>query len=533
MPESSEIAAPPRYVGDPSEPSTLGDALRARAELTPSATFVSFAGVTVSYAEALARAERVAGALSAIRVTKGDRVAVMLPNCLEFLDLWFGSALLGAVIVPVNMALRGEGLGFVLSHSESRAIVADETVVGSIDAVSRPSAGAPLRFVRGESAGWTPLAELLTRSRSVARVRLAPSDLASILYTSGTTGVPKGVMNCHNAYLTTGYEFGQRHVRLRSDDRLYTSLPLFHINAQMLTTMSSLLSGCDMVLAPRFSASRCFDEIRSTGATVFNYIGAMLTMLYKQPERPDDRANPARLAIGAAAPKELWRDFEQRFDLTLHEIYGLTETATYCVGNPPDRIRPGTIGVAVSWADVEVQRADGSETDTDEPGEIVIRAHRPDILFSGYFKSPEATAEAMRGGWFHSGDRGLRASDGYISFLDRIKDSIRRRGENISSFEVERVVNSFPAVAESAAVGVPSDLGEEDVMIVVVPVPGEQIVPAELLEFCSTRMASFMVPRYVLTRASLPKTGTERVQKFTLRAEGVTSAWDAAAVTPR
>lgn len=519
------------YVGSADEQTTIPAVLRARAEITPSAPFVTHVDQQVSFGQQMQRAEQAAAALAELGVAPGDKVAMMLPNCLEFLDLWFGCALLGAAFVPVNTALKGEGLRYIVEHSEAAVVVVDSPIRENYER-ALGTKGPRIRVVRGEAEGWLRLDELLTGSYAcVPSLSILPEDIASVLYTSGTTGLPKGVMNCHNAYAAAGFEFAQRHVRLRGDDVLYTSLPLFHVNAQMLTTVGSLLSGRPMVLAPRFSASGFFDDLRRHRATVFNYIGAMLTMLYKQPEREDDAENPARLAIGGAAPTEFWREFERRFDLSILEIYGLTETATYCMGNPPDDIRVGTIGRPVSWAEVRVQRPDGSEADAGEPGEIAIRSKRPNLLFLGYYKRPDATETAMTDGWFHSGDRGVRREDGYLVFLDRLKDSIRRRGENISSYEVERVVNSHPDVAESAAVGVPSELGEEDVLVVVVPRDGNRPEPLELLAFCSERMADFMVPRYVKFRGELPKTATQRVQKYQLREEGVSDAWDATAAS--
>jgi crotonobetaine/carnitine-CoA ligase len=519
---------PVRYVGALGEPTTLPEILMARAEQTPGARFVHFDGAERTYAETLEAAERAAAGLAGLGVGKGTRVALMLPNCLEFLDLWFGLALLGAVLVPVNTALKGDGLRYLLEHSESAVVVVDAPLTETAD---RALDGAgPLRRLCARGTpheGWDDAAAVLDADPApLGAPRLQPGDLASILYTSGTTGPPKGVRNAHNAYATAAYEFTQHFAQLRSDDILYTSLPLFHVNAEMLTTIGSLVSGIPMVLAPRFSASGFFDDLRRHGATIFNYIGAMLTMLYKQPERVDDAANPARLTIGGAAPAELWRAFESRFGLQILEIYGLTETATFALGNPPGDVRVGKIGLPVSWAQVEVHREDGTPAQPAEAGEIVVRSKRPDVLFQGYDKNEEATREAVAGGWFHTGDRGRRDEDGYFVFIDRLKDSIRRRGENISSYEVERVVNSHPGVAECAAVGVPSELGEEEVMVVLVPRDGAETDPSELIAFCSERMASFMVPRYVRVRSELPKTATQRVQKFALRQEGPAGAWD-------
>lgn len=518
------------YVVKTGTPTTLPQVLVARAEATPDSRFVSFEGVEVSYAEMLERARGAAAALADLGIAKGHRVAVMLANSIDFLDLWFGASLLGAVLVPVNTGLKGDGLRYIIEHSESEVLIVESDLLETVEGALPSSESPDRRFVRGgDGAGaYESLAALLEGNFAAAsEPQLDPGDLASILYTSGTTGLPKGVMNPHNAYVTAALEFTQRYVRVRNDDVLYTSLPLFHVNAQSLTTCGSLVSGRPMVLAPRFSASGFFDDLRAHDATVFNYIGAMLTMLFKQPERAEDADNPARLTVGGAAPAELWTDFERRFDLEILEIYGLTETATFCLGSPPDEIHVGRIGKPVSWSEVRIEAEDGSEAPDGEAGEIVVRSERPHTLFLGYYKNEEATEKAMDGGWFHSGDRGSRDEEGYFTFRDRLKDSIRRRGENISSYELERVVNQHPLVAESAAVGVPSELGEDDVMIVVVTKDGEALEPAELVEFCSERMAAFMVPRYVLLRDGLPKTATQRVQKFQLRDQGAEGAWDA------
>jgi carnitine-CoA ligase len=516
------------YVGDMGEESTLPAILDARAQATPDDRFVTYRGADRTFGEALEGAERGAAALAAVGVGKGDAVAVMLPNSFEFLDVWLGAALLGAVVVPVNNALRGEGLRYIVEHSDARAAVVDAPFLEAYDDALSAGTGPDRCFARGSDGGrWEELGALLAGGHPpAARADVQPGDLAAVLYTSGTTGLPKGAMTCHNAYVRTGFEYACTYVQLRSDDVLWTCLPLFHINAQAISVMPALLSGRPLVLSPRFSASGFLDEIRAEGATVFNYIGAMLTILLKQPVRPDDAANPLRLTTGSSAPAQQWREFEERFGIQIVEIYGLTETAGVCLASPPADVRPGKCGVPLEWAEVRIARDDMTECDRDEPGEFQVRSKLPNIMFQGYYKNDEATEKAWAGGWFHTGDRGLRSDDGYFTFLDRLKDSIRRRGENISSFEVERVVNSHPAVGESAAVGVPSDLGEEEVMIVVVPRPGEEVDPSELVEFCAARMASFQVPRYVMLRSELPKTPTEKVQKFQLRDEGVARAWD-------
>lgn len=515
-----------KYVGEDGK-GTVADILRARAVLTPDATFVSFDGTVVTYAGMVDRAERAAGALAGLGLRPGDRVATVLPNCLELLDVWMGAALGGHVLVPVNTGLKGEGLRYILEHSASKVVVTDGPLQGTLEEALPADAGPQVRLTRGVADADGRTAADVLAGGDPSRIEAGdPDGLATILYTSGTTGLPKGVMNGHRPYLTAGVEFTQKFLRVGQDDVLYTTLPLFHVNAQMLSVMGSIVSGRPLILAPKFSASRFFDEIREHRATVFNYIGAMLTMLYKQPPKETDATNPVRLAVGGAAPKELWRDFEKRFGLDILEIYGLTETACFCLGSPPEAIKPGKLGKAVSWAEVEVHDDEGERTPNGEPGEIVVRPRQEDTLFRGYLKNEEATAKAMRDGWFLTGDRGRRDDDGYLVFLDRMKDVIRRRGENISSYEVERAANLHDDVTEAAAVGVPSDLGEEEVMIVVVPREGVQIDPAAIRQHCADRLAAFMVPRYVLVRESLPKTATQRVQKFELRKAGSDGAWD-------
>ena len=521
------------YVARIGEQTTLPAILEARVAATPDADFLWLGGEQLTYAQALARAMNAAGALAALGVAQGDTVALMLPNSLEFLDVWLATMLLGAVVVPVNTALRGDGLRFIVEHCDAQVAVVDAPLREAYEAAVPDGAGPGRLLLAGDDGAdgrWAPLGPLLAeRHPEPASPDVQPGDLAAVLYTSGTTGLPKGAMTCQNAYIVAALEYSQRYVRLRPDDRLWTCLPLFHTNAQSITIVPSILSGVPAVMASRFSASGFLDEMRRHGATVFNYIGAMLTILLKQPEREDDHDNPVRITAGSSAPAPLWRQFEQRFGIQLVEIYGLTETAGVCLASPPDDVRIGKCGVPVSWSEVQIRHEDGTECDPGEPGEFVCRSKQPNTMFLGYYKNEEATATANRGGWFHSGDRGRCDEDGYFEFIDRLKDCIRRRGENISSYEIERTVNAHPAVVESAAVGVPSELGEEEVMIVVVPRDGQEVDPVELVRYCSERMAAFMVPRYVRLVPGLPKTPTEKVQKFELRALGADGAWDSSA----
>jgi crotonobetaine/carnitine-CoA ligase len=451
-----------------------------------------------SYVDVLEASRRAAAGLHELGVRPGDRVCLMLGNRPEYVYAWFGLCRLGAVTVPVNVHLKGEGLHYTVEHSGAKLVLAEPELAPRIEN------------------HLTVLTELPTSTAPSPRADVDPADPTSILYTSGTTGPPKGVMLSHRAYLNSAHHFATEMVGATADDVLYTTLPLFHINAQAHTVLPAIQLGATFALGARFSASGFWEDVRRQGATIFNSLAAMIPILCKQPPSPRDRDHRARLTASAATPKDVWLEFERRFGVEIVEGYGLTETAGFCVANPRGSARIGSIGKPMSWIDARV-----------EENEILLHPRAEHLFMEGYYRNPDATAEAMRDGWFHSGDAGSADDDGYLYFRDRIKQSIRRRGENISSWEVEKVVNAHPAVLESAAVGHPSELGEEDVRIIVVPRPGQAVEPLEIVRWCETRMAYFMVPRYVEFRDELPKTATERVEKYRLKAEGLgPGAWD-------
>ena len=510
---------------------TFRELLEKRAERDGTQPFVYFRDEVLTFAALERKVNRAANALLELGVKRGDHVCLFLPNCLEFLYLWFALAKIGGVMVPLNVHLRGEGLSYIINHCDAKWIVLDEALYEAYAFVEKDLKGIVQRVWHGNAAppnGFHDLADLMASAKEGAPlpVSVGDGDPLGIIYTSGTTGPPKGAMISHFNYLNTGQVWAEDLVACGEDDIFFTTLPLFHANAQMFTTMGSLRSGRPYVLREKFSASRFFDEIRECGATVFNYIGGMLTMLMKQPEREDDGDNPARAAFGGAAPRELWREFEKRFRVTIVEGYGLTESGGVCLCNPPQAIKVGSIGKPTRFCEVAIWNEENKAIPPGETGEIVVRETVPHAMFQGYYKQPDKTQEAWAGGWFHTGDRGYQDKDGYFYFVDRMKDCIRRRGENISSFQVEKVINSHPKILECAAVAVPAELGEDDVKVFVVLRPGETLDPAELIRFCEERMAYFMVPRYLEVIDGLPKTPTERVQKFELRKKGVGEAWD-------
>ncbi len=510
----------------------IPDFLRARVDASADNPFLYFNDQVVTFGEIDVRSTRAAGFLESLGVRKRDKVCLMLSNRPAFLELWFGLAKLGAVMVPLNTSLIGEGFAYIVNHSDASVFVLESAFAPVFKRAERELKGIRAKVFVGDKErmpeGFVSYDEAVSAfpPERTRRAVLQPSDLMSIIYTSGTTGLPKGAMISHFNYPNAGKIWADIVVRANSEDIFFTTLPLFHANAQMFTTMGSLSSGRPFVLRERFSASKFFPEIRQYGATVFNYIGAMLTILMKQPPQPDDADNPARLTFGGAAPKEIWRDFEKRFGVTIMEGFGLTETGGLCLANPYERVKVGSIGKSLPFCDVKIVDGSDVEIPSGRSGEIVVRSKVPNGIFLGYYKDPQRTEESMRNGWFHTGDRGYADEEGYFYFLDRMKDCIRRRGENISSFEIEKTINSHPKVLESAAIGVPSELGEEDVKVFVVPREGDPIGPDEIITWCNDRMAHFMVPRYIEFIAGFPKTATERTQKYELRKLPPGNCWD-------
>ncbi|GAC1383772.1 MAG: ATP-dependent acyl-CoA ligase [Herpetosiphon sp.] len=504
--------------------------LERQVERTPDKTLLRSQGLHQSYAACAEQAIKAAGGLRGIGVRPGDPVCLMLRNSPDYVYAWFGLARLGAVAVPINVHLKGTGLHYIIEHSEARVLVIEEDLLPRVVELQEQLPQLGLIVVRGDGAvhppriGWDAL--LASGEAAGPTIDIDDAAVNTILYTSGTTGAPKGVMLSHRAYLNSARFFADQFVHATAEDTLYTSLPLFHINAQAHTVLPAIYKQATMALGESFSASRFWDEIRTHQATIFNSLAAMIPILLKQPAGSQDRNHGATITACAATPKDAWQQFEQRFGVRIIEGYGLTETTGFCVTNPFDAVRVGSMGKAMAFVEAAVVGTDDQRLPSGAHGEVVIRASAPHLLMEGYFKMAEQTAETMRNGWFHSGDMGFADEDGYLYFVDRIKQSIRRRGENISSWEIEKSVNSHPKVLESAAIGVPSELGEEDVKICVVTRPGEALEPLEIVQWCETRMAYFMVPRYVELRTELPKTATERVEKYKLKEEGIGGAWD-------
>jgi carnitine-CoA ligase len=512
---------------------TVDALLSQRASTHGPRVFLRFAGRELSYQRCDALSARAAAAFSGLGVGAGDRVAVLLPNCPEAVVTWFGANRLGAVAAPVNTAFRGPALAHVLNLTAARVLVVDESLAGALTSVHNELTTVRKLIVRGDHDAvstlfpqWTVLPYAVLESPSVAPAPPAhtPADPALVLFTSGTTGRSKGCLLSHR-FAVRQAELMVENLGLRADDVLYCPFPLFHLDATVMTVMPALVLGATAAIGARFSASGFWPEVRSMGATVFDFMGATLTILHKRQSEVDDRSHSVRLGWGVPMP-EFAAEFEERFGVTLVEAYGSTDVGVPIYSDPALPRRPGACGRPIPAYDVRIVDAADLPVPVGSVGEIVVRPNEPGLINDGYLGMPVESLAARRNLWFHTGDLARQDADGYVYFVGRLSDSIRRRGENISAFEVEEVVAAHPDVLEAAAYGVPSDLTEEDVMVAVVPRPGRTVDPAALVAWCAARMARHMLPRYVDVVDALPKTPTEKVEKHVLRSRGVTeTSW--------
>ncbi|TDC58557.1 ATP-dependent acyl-CoA ligase [Actinomadura sp. KC345] len=508
---------------------TIPTFLRTKAERNGSLPALRFQDETISYGELYADALRLASGLVEIGVRPGDTVAIALHNSLDFHRCWFAVNLAGAVEVPVNTEYRRDGLAYVLNNCEARVLIADSDLLARVLEIREDLTDLRVVLARGElpddprGLAVRPLRSLPVAARTLPVV--GPGDHAAVMYTSGTTGPPKGVVLPHGCAISWAEETVKM-LGLRPGETHYCSYPLFHTLAQYFATMPALANDGVLALAERFSVTRFWDDVRRFGAASANMMGSTVSLLHAVPAGDDDRDNPLRIAFGAPAPPAILPAFQERFGLRFVEIYGSSE-ANVVLWNSLDDVRGGTCGKPIGAFDVRLVDADDEEVPDGEVGEIVTRPHRPHSMMSGYYNMPAATAAAFRNLWFHTGDLARRDADGYYTFVDRAKDAIRRRGENISSWEVESVVARWPQVEDCAAFGVPSALSEEDVMVVIVPKRGQEPRLDELTAFCAEHMPRYMVPRYWEIADGLPRTQTGKVEKFRLRDRGVgPKTWD-------
>jgi len=498
-------------------------------------------GRRFSFREMDAWSNRVANAFGDIGIGKGHHTGVFMGNSAEHLAVFFGIGKLGAVSVPINTAARGELLRYYLTQSDCETVIVEDSLAERLSEVL-PQLPLVKRLVVVRSG--RALDSMLSAGRAheaidfetlVAAASDAPrgaevkcSDLLMLAYTSGTTGPSKGSMLSHAAALTYGTSAAEAQ-GYRASDIFYVCLPLFHNNALLAATGAALVCGASVVLSRRFSVSKFWIEIRESRATITNFLGAMSSFLWSSPPSPQDADNELRLVSMAPTPKYA-AEFEKRFVLKAMNNYGLSDFAmvtSFTASEPAEKL--GSIGKARRGFRVKIVDEDDFEVPPGEVGEIVLQSDDPWRATTGYYKMPEATLAANRNQWFHTGDRGVCDADGYLWFADRKKDCIRRRGENISAFEVEQIIATHPDVANAAVFPVATQANDEEVGAVIVRRPGTIVSEKDLVEHCQRNMAYFMVPRYIQFRDVLPTTVSQKVEKFKLRSElegDLSQAWD-------
>lgn len=476
-----------------------------------------------TYAEFQERVDRVAAALTGLDVGQGDRVVVHLSNCPEILEVWFALATIGAIMVPSNVANTTGELEYVMSFSESVAVVTQpsflETVTAAADLV--PAIRHRILARTSESTPGTSLLEDLVNTRTApSRPKVSSEDVVQMLFTSGTTARPKGVLLTH-ANALHGGERESRGLLLDESDRCMTSLPLFHVNAQCITVLSALTVGGTCIILEEFRATKYWDQLRRHGATQTSLVAMQVRTLLAQPERDTDRDHALRRTFYALNISDHEKDtFQDRYGVELINAYGLSEAMTLVTLAPVFGPKKWpSIGKPMLGRTVRLVDPDGNDVPTGSVGEIIVQGVPGRTLMKGYYRNPEATARALRDGWLWTGDNAYADADGFLFWFDRRTDMIKRAGENISTGEVEFVLSEHPAIAEVAVIGVPDPLRDEAVKAVIVLQPGHTLTAEQVQEFCQGRLAKFKIPTIVDVRDALPKTSIGKISKGELRRE--------------
>lgn len=520
---------------------TIGRLLADKARRIGNRTWLIFGEQRYTYAQAHDLSNRYANGFRELGIRKGDHVAVMMANCPEFIWTIWGLGKLGAVTVPLNTAARGELLKYFITQSDSICVVVSADLADRVaEALGNDHQVRTFCTLGGAGTladrdricvDLAAFADASAEEPDPSQV--LASDPQYIMYTSGTTGPSKGVISPHSQAHGVGRSLAQNFA-YRPDDVVYTCLPLFHGNALWYSCYAAFWADCTLAVSARFSASSFWDEIRATGATQFNALGAMTNILLRAQPSPRDREHRVRQAMLVPLSPDVYREVSERFGVQVTSLYAMTETFAVTMFTPDDPVSKGSsAGKPRGLSELLIVSDEDDPLPIGEVGEICVRPCEPGIVMSGYYKMPEATVRDTRNLWLHTGDRGRIDADGYLYFVDRKKEAIRRRGENISAYEVEMLIARHPSVLEVAAVPVTSELSEDEVMVYVVCRDGCTVSAEDLVRFANQNMAHFMVPRFVHFIDALPKTASEKIEKYKLKTwaeQNRQALWDREAV---
>ena len=497
----------------------LASLLTASAERLPEGPAIRLGPSQLSYAELDDRSGRLATLLRRSGVERGDRIGVMLANVPEFPIVYYGALRAGAIVVPMNVLLKRREIGFYLEDSGAKLLLASHAFS---EEAGQGAAQAGAETFEVEPGGFAAALDSLEPAPGLADT--AEDDTAVILYTSGTTGKPKGAELTHLNLWRNAEVSARTTCEIGPGDVVLGALPLFHSFGQTVSMNASLYVGACLTLLPRFDPGEALETMERDRVTHFYGVPTMYGALLHHPERERFDTSSLRSCItgGAAMPVEVLRGFERAFGCIILEGYGLSETSPVACSNHPGRERkPGSIGTPIEGVEMRLVDEDGRPVEQGEVGEIVIRGHN---IMKGYWQQPEATAEAMRGGWFHSGDLARQDEDGYFYIVDRKKDMIIRGGYNVYPREVEEVLYEHPKIREAAVVGVPHDEWGEEIGAAVVPAEGETLTPDEVSAYVRERLAAYKYPRVVWFLDELPKGPTGKILKRQIEPQAVVAA---------
>ena len=516
-----------RIMGKTPHATTLRDLVTMRARLGGKPLLIC-RDETLTYADADRLSNRAANALLERGIAKGDVVATFMYNSLAQEIVWFACAKIGAVYAALNVSLARDDLAYSLNDTGAKLLVADDELMDVCEAAADRFSSPPKVLVHGAPrAGYGAWEELLTGSEALPEAEVRPTDPAAIVYTGGSTSMPKGVLVSHLYYIGAAIRYAEI-AEAGPDDVHFANSHFFHIGGQQFGVTGPLYTGMTGVVHKWFSASRYWETVHRHGATIIDPLGTMMSVLLRRPDSGLDRSHRVKVGVGIASGqvrRELRDEFEARFGIPMLEVYAMTEMGVLlCSERLHDR-KAGTCGRPHGWAEIMVADADDNPLPAGETGQLLLRPSVPNTCMMEYINKPQATLAAWRNLWYHSGDLGWLDEEGYVHFVGREAHWIRRRGENVSAFEVEKAITAHDAVIDCACVGVPSDLGEEDIKAYVqVSAPVE---PGALVEWCRERIAYFKAPRYIEFVEEFPRTMTKNeIARHELRERGIGACWD-------
>ncbi len=523
----------PLLVPEPSDRHVIA-LLLARIAKTPNRILMSDGSREITSEQLLDAGKKVARSFLDAGLARGDRIVILSGNRCEFSEVWIACALVGIVLIPVNTASKGIQLAYYLNNSRASMIVADAAAMANVENAYAADEH-KLKYVKQIwcldvlpskiNVGAVSVSQFPANDKPIDAIeRSAASDMGVVMYTSGTSGPSKGVM-CSHAQLYFYGKVTMNSLGVTSDDVLFTCMPMFHINA-FNTFYQALISGAKYHVSKKFSVTNFYGDLIAAKATVTYVLGAMVPMLLSRKIDASESAHSVRIALAPGVPAQYHKEFESRTHILIVDGYGSTET-NCTISSVIPNLKPGWMGKVIDGFEAKVVDEADNEVPRGTAGELLLRNKEPFSFSLGYFEMPDKTIEAWRNLWFHSGDRVTQDEDGYFRFIDRIKDSIRRRGENISSFEVEQVITSLPGIENVAVYAVPSELAEDEVMCTILMREGDTLDPLDVIKWCETRISYYSIPRFIRFAKELPRTENGKVQKFKLREMGVVEGtWD-------